>query len=153
MSTIHTKNRTSVPSSPLAEVPMKRHVRGRRLLVLPFTLTLLLLVAASLQPSVLAAPGETPGSLGIVGKDGTIQGTCPLKHTEVRAGISGFLARVRVTQIFSNSATENIEAVYAFPLPQDRAVDDMTIQVGDRTVRGVIKRREEARAIYDQAKR
>ena len=132
---------------------MKRHVRGRRLLVLPFMLTLLLLVAASLQPSVLAAPGETPGSLGIVGKDGTIQGTCPLKHTEVRAGISGFLARVTVTQIFSNSATENIEAVYAFPLPQDGAVDDMTIQVGDRTVRGVIKRREEARAIYDQAKR
>ena len=132
---------------------MKRHVRGRRLLVLPFTLTLLLLVAASLQPSVLAAPGETPGSLGIVGKDGTIQGTCPLKHTEVRAGISGFLARVTVTQIFSNSATENIEAVYAFPLPQDGAVDDMTIQVGDRTVRGAIKRREEARAIYDQAKR
>jgi Ca-activated chloride channel family protein len=132
---------------------MKRYVRGRRLLVLPFMLTLLLLVAASLQPSVLAAPGETPGSLGIVGKDGTIQGTCPLKHTEVRAGISGFLARVTVTQIFSNSATENIEAVYAFPLPQDAAVDDMTIQVGDRTVRGVIKRREEARAIYDQAKR
>jgi Ca-activated chloride channel homolog len=88
-----------------------------------------------------------------VGKDGTIQGACPLKHTEVRAGVSGFLARVTVTQIFSNSATENIEAVYAFPLPQDGAVDDMTIQVGDRTVRGVIKRREEARAIYDQAKR
>ena len=134
---------------------MKCHVRGPRLFVLPFTLTLLLLVADSLQPSVLAAPapGETPGSLGIVGKDGTIQATCPLKHTEVRAGISGFLARVTVTQIFSNTATENIEAVYAFPLPQDAAVDDMTIQVGDRTVRGLIKRREDARAIYENAKR
>jgi len=134
---------------------MKCHVRGPRIFVFPFTLTLLLLVAASLQPSVLAAPapGETPGSLGIVGKDGAIQGTCPLKHTEVRAGISGFLARVTVTQIFSNTATENIEAVYAFPLPQDAAVDDMTIQVGERTVRGLIKRREEARAIYENAKR
>jgi Ca-activated chloride channel family protein len=115
----------------------------------------LLLVAVGLQPSVLAAPapGETPGSLGIVGKDGTIQGTCPLKHTEVRAGISGFLARVTVTQIFSNTATENIEAVYTFPLPQDAAVDDMSIQIGDRTVRGLIKRREDARAIYENAKR
>jgi Ca-activated chloride channel homolog len=141
--------------SMIAEVPMKRHVRGPRFFVLPCTLTLLLLVAVGLQPSVHAAPapGETPGSLGIVGKDGNIQGTCPLKHTEVRAGISGFLARVTVTQIFSNTATENIEAVYAFPLPQDAAVDDMTIQVGDRTVRGLIKRREDARAIYENAKR
>ena len=138
---------------------MKRHVRGPRLFALPFALTLLLLTAATFQPSVLAAPpagevsGQTPGSLGIVGKDGKIQGTCPLKHTDVRAGISGFLARVTVTQTFANTASQNIEAVYTFPLPQDAAVDDMTIQIGDRTVRGLIKRREEARAIYENAKR
>jgi Ca-activated chloride channel family protein len=137
---------------------MKRHVRGPRLFVLPFVLTLLLLTAVTFQPSVLAAPpageasGQTPGSLGIVGKDGKIQSTCPLKHTEVRAGVSGFLARVTVTQTFANTATQNIEAVYTFPLPQDAAVDDMTIQIGDRTVRGLIKRREEARAIYEKAK-
>ena len=137
---------------------MKRHVRGPMRFALPFTLTLLLLTAVNFQPPVLAAPpagetsGQTPGSLGIVGKDGKIQGTCPLKHTEVRAGISGFLARVTVTQTFANTATQNIEAVYTFPLPQDAAVDDMTIQIGDRTVRGLIKRREEARAIYEKAK-
>jgi Ca-activated chloride channel family protein len=138
---------------------MKRNPRGPSFSVLSsILLTALLLVLASPQLSVLAAPppgektGETPGSLGIVGKDGKIQGTCPLKHTDVRAGISGFLARVTLTQIFSNTATQNIEAVYSFPLPQDAAVDDMTIQVGDRTVRSVIKRREEARAIYEHAK-
>jgi Ca-activated chloride channel family protein len=118
----------------------------------------LLLTAITFQPSVLAAPpagetsGQTPGSLSIVGKDRKIQGTCPLKHTDVHAGISGFLARVTVTQVFANTAEQNIEAVYTFPLPQDAAVDDMTIQIGDRTVRGLIKRREEARAIYEKAK-
>jgi Ca-activated chloride channel homolog len=137
---------------------VKRHIRGRRLFALPFAVTLLLLTAVTFQPCVLAAPpagetsGQTPGSLGIVGKDGKIQGTCPLKHTDVRAGISGFLARVTVTQTFANAAKENIEAIYTFPLPQDAAVDDMTIQIGDRTVRGLIKRREEARAIYEHAK-
>jgi Ca-activated chloride channel homolog len=136
---------------------MQRHVRGPRLFALPFALTLLLLASVTFQPSVLAAPaqeavGQTPGWLGIVGKDGKIQGTCPLKHTDVRAGISGFLARVTVTQTFASTATQNIEAVYTFPLPQDAAVDDMTIQIGDRTVRGLIKRREEARAIYEKAK-
>jgi Ca-activated chloride channel family protein len=135
---------------------MKRNPRGPSFRVVStLFLTALLLAVASPKPAVLAAsPGEaaTPGSLGIVGKDGKIQGTCPLKHTDVRAGISGFLARVTVTQIFANTATQNIEAIYTFPLPQDAAVDDMTIQIGNRTVRGLIKRREEARAIYEHAK-
>jgi Ca-activated chloride channel homolog len=148
-----TQNTTT---QPFAEVPMQHHVRGPRLFVLPsILLAVLLLVTLSPRSSVLAAPspGETPGSLRIIGKDGIIQGSCPLKHTDVRAGISGFLARVTVTQIFSNTATQNIEAIYAFPLPQDAALDDMTIRVGDRTVRGLIQRREDARAIYENAKR
>ena len=93
----------------------------------------------------------TEGSLAIVGKDG-VQALCPLKHTYVQAEISGFLARVTVTQHFWNPSKEKIEAVYVFPLPQNAAVDDMTLKVGDRTVRGLIKRREEARAIYDAAR-
>src|ERR1700746_1083317 len=135
---------------------MKRNPRDSSFRVVStIFLTALLLAVASPKPAVLAAsPGEaaTPGSLGIVGKDGKILGACPLKHTDVRAGISGFLARVTVTQIFANTATQNTEAIYTFPLPQDAAVDDMTIQIGDRTVRSVIKRREEARAIYDHAR-
>jgi Ca-activated chloride channel homolog len=135
---------------------MKRQPRGSRLSVVPaILLSLLLIVIASPGPQIHAAPapGEvTPGSLGILGKDGKIEATCPLKHTDVRAGISGFLAHVTVTQVFSNTSTQNMEAVYAFPLPQDAAVDDMSIQIGDRTVRGVIKRREDARAIYEHAK-
>jgi Ca-activated chloride channel homolog len=103
-------------------------------------------------PSVSAGLNETPGSLGIIGKDGSVSGGCPLRHTEVRGAISGFLARVTVTQTFENTATNKIEAVYAFPLPENAAVDDMTIQIGKRTLRGIIKKREEARAIYEQAK-
>ncbi|MFS8086400.1 MAG: VIT domain-containing protein, partial [Acidobacteriota bacterium] len=77
---------------------------------------------------------------------------CPLKHTEVKAEISGFLSRVIVTQEFENPFKEKIEAVYTFPLPQNAAVDDMTMIVGDRTVRGKILRREEAQAVYEAAK-
>jgi Ca-activated chloride channel homolog len=106
----------------------------------------------STNTTVAAAPGETSGSLRILGKEGSLGGACPLKHTEVRGAIRGFVARVEVTQTFENSAAQNIEAVYSFPLPENAAVDDMTIQVGTRTVRGVIKQRDEARAIYEKAK-
>ena len=77
---------------------------------------------------------------------------CPLKHTSAKAEISGFLSRVVVTQEFENPFDEKIEAVYTFPLPQNAAVDDMTMIVGDRTVRGKILRREEAEAVYEAAK-
>ena len=77
---------------------------------------------------------------------------CPLKHTDVQAEITGFLARVNVTQEFQTTAADKIEAVYVFPLPQNSAVDDMTMTVGDRVVKGAIKRREEARLIYENAR-
>src|SRR6266511_1665570 len=102
---------------------------------------------------VLAQNTATQGSLQIVDPSGAPKAICPLKHTDVKAEISGFISRVTVTQEFENPFKEKIEAVYTFPLPQNAAVDDMTIRVGDRTVRGRIKRREEARAVYEAAKK
>jgi Ca-activated chloride channel family protein len=102
---------------------------------------------------VEAAPGKvTQGVLRVLSQKGEANLECPLKRTDVQAEISGSLARVNVTQEFQNPLGEKIEAVYVFPLPQNAAVDDMTMQVGDRTVKGKIKRREEARAIYDAAR-
>ena len=94
----------------------------------------------------------TQGQLHVVDPSGKPKADCPLKHTDVKARISGFLARVTVTQEFENPFKEKIEAVYTFPLPQNAAVDDMTMIVGDRTVRGKILRREEAQAVYEAAK-
>ena len=132
---------------------MRRHLLRAPSVVV--CLSLVTLAAVTFWPgqsTVAAAPEATAGSLGIVGKNGAITGSCPLRHTEVRSAISGFLARVNVTQQFENTAPQRIEAVYTFPLPENAAVDDMTIQIGTRTVRGVVRKREEARAIYEQAK-
>jgi len=126
-----------------------------RPLSLVVCLSLVILTAIILWPAestVSAASGETAGSLAILGKDGSVKSTCPLRHTQVRGAISGFLARVNVTQTFENTASQKIEAIYTFPLPENAAVDDMTIQIGTRTIRGVIRKREEARAIYEKAR-
>jgi Ca-activated chloride channel homolog len=137
----------------IAEAPMQRHPLGPVSVVVCLSLVILsAVVLGPSQPAVSAAVDETAGSLAIIGRDGSVNGSCPLRHTEVRAAVSGFLARVTVTQTFGNPAFQKIEAVYAFPLPENAAVDDMTIQIGSRTVRGVIRKREEARAIYEKAK-
>ncbi|NEO51715.1 MAG: after-VIT domain-containing protein [Okeania sp. SIO3B5] len=78
--------------------------------------------------------------------------TFPLKHTEVKAKIAGNLSRVQVTQQFENPFTEPLEATYVFPLPDEAAVDEMEIKIGDRLIKGNIKKREEAKKIYQQAK-
>ena len=70
---------------------------------------------------------------GLYGKTGEQQLVFPLKHTEVKAKIAGNVSRVEVTQTFANPLTEPLEAVYVFPLPDEAAVDEMKIKIGDRT--------------------
>ena len=91
----------------------------------------------------------TQGALHVKTENEIVE--CPLKHTDVKAIISGFIARVTVTQTFENPYDEKIEAVYVFPLPHTAAVDDMTMVIGERRVVGLIKRRAEARAVYERA--
>src|SRR5262245_25285373 len=120
---------------------------------LAVAIALVNLVPASDSGAVEAATRKvTQSALQAIGRDGQPRAECPLKHTDVKAEVSGSLARVTVTQEFHNPFQEKIEAVYVFPLPQSAAVDDMTMIVGDRTIKGKIKRREEARAIYEAAR-
>jgi Ca-activated chloride channel family protein len=107
----------------------------------------LIVAAGSYHATANSRVDERAGSL--IARDGT---PCPLKNTAVKAEISGPLARVRVTQTFTNASREKIEAVYVFPLPPGAAVDEMTMLVGDRVIKGTIKRREEALAIYEAAR-
>ncbi len=99
-----------------------------------------------------ASKKQTSASLQVFNQDGKPVGECPLKHTEVKAEVSGFISRVTVTQNFENPFTDKIEAIYVFPLPHAAAVDDLTMVIGDRTIKGKIMRREEAQAAYANAK-
>ena len=114
------------------------------------TAALSLLLSAGAATAQPQAPTE--GMLQAAGPDGKPVGPCPLEHTDVHVRITGMVARVEVTQKFHNPFDYKIEGVYVFPLSQDAAVDDMTMTVGDRVVRGLIKPREEARQIYEAAK-
>lgn len=103
--------------------------------------------------SATATPRPLGGDLRILSPEGQPLGACPLERTEVEVDIVGYVARVRVVQKFYNPTDEKIEAIYVFPLPEDGAVDDMTMTVGDRRIAGQIKPRKDARRIYEAAKR
>ncbi len=109
---------------------------------------------ANKRPGNLAE-GINPGTLEVkqIGKIKTDKKLeLPLQHTDVKIEISGFVASATVTQYYHNPFKKPIEAVYTFPLPDDAAVDDMQMMIGQRTIKGLIKRKEEARQIYEQAR-
>ncbi|HEU4408573.1 MAG TPA: VIT domain-containing protein [Polyangiaceae bacterium] len=76
----------------------------------------------------------------------------PLERTEVEAKVSGPVATVRVRQVFRNTSAVPIEAVYLFPLPHEASVFEMVMRIGGRTVRGVVKEKEEAKRAYERAR-
>lgn len=119
-------------------------------LALAIGILCLLLVPSS---NVLATNLDTGTSqLQIVDKDGKSAGFVPLRHTSIQAEISGFVARISVTQEFENVLPNAVEAIYVFPLPHESAVDGMTMRVGGREIRAVIREREEARKIFEAAR-
>lgn len=115
-------------------------------------------VALGTRTSTTAAKTGAPagesnaGALNAVDRDGKAMGQCPLEHTDVKVEVSGPLARVNVTQEFTNPHSTAIEAVYTFPLSQRAAVDNMTMRIGERVVKGRIKPKDEARKIYEDAR-
>jgi Ca-activated chloride channel family protein len=76
----------------------------------------------------------------------------PPLATDVRISIAGVVARVAVTQRFRNPSELWAEAVYAFPLPDDAAVDRLRMTIGERVIEGEIHERAEAEQIYGAAR-
>jgi len=91
-----------------------------------------------------------PGQGQLVTKEGKL---FPLKLTEVKAEVAGAVADVVVRQTFTNPYDLPIEAIYVFPLPDRAAISDFHLEVGRYRIRGEIRRREEAREVYEQAKK
>jgi Ca-activated chloride channel family protein len=96
---------------------------------------------------------EAPGSGALMAKVEEKQVPMPLKHTDVRASVSGYIGAVAVTQQFLNPYSSKIEAVYVFPLPHNAAVNEFIMTIGERRIRGIIRERQEAEQLYQEAKR
>jgi Ca-activated chloride channel family protein len=108
------------------------------------------------RPETPAPPGDDSlgsGALIAILTDAEKEVPVPLKHTDVQAIISGYIATVDVTQQFHNPYDVKIEAKYVFPLPQNAAINEFIMTIGERRIRGIIRERQEAERIYLEARR
>ncbi|MFM8478623.1 MAG: VIT domain-containing protein [Planctomycetaceae bacterium] len=110
-------------------------------------------IARGDTPTATAA-ADRPGCGALMAKlpDVAEEVPVPLKHTSVNGSIDGYIATVDVTQQFHNPWSSKIEAVYVFPLPDNAAVNEFVMTIGERTIRGIIREREEAEKIYSEAR-
>jgi Ca-activated chloride channel family protein len=97
-------------------------------------------------------PSEDPATGELRVQQGHRLLALPLTEVAFDTIVRGTVADTEVRQVFENPFDEPIEAVYVFPLPHDAAVDDYAIEVGDRTITGVMKTRADARKTYETAR-
>jgi Ca-activated chloride channel family protein len=102
-----------------------------------------LLAALLLLPLTLSAQEL------LVKNGGAVQ-SAPAVETAAHLRIRGLILRGEVTQKFHNDASNCVEAVYTFPLPENAAVDRLRMKIGERIVEGEIKERGEAHAVDEQ---
>jgi Ca-activated chloride channel homolog len=117
----------------------------------PFAAAFAVALAAS-TAAIADPPIDDHPRLAYVASDGT-RAELPLVQSRVDADIRGPIAQIRLTQRYANPLSAAVDAVYVFPLPDDAAVGGMVLATADRKVRAVIKRRDDARRAYDEAKR
>ena len=95
------------------------------------------------QGTLLLEKPETPGRYD----------PAPMQQTHAQILVTGPIARALVKQRFLNPGTGWAEAIYAFPLPEDAAVDRLRMRLGDRILEGRIEEKEAARQTYAAAAR
>ncbi len=78
----------------------------------------------------------------------------PSLHLKSHADVSinGLIAKITLSQTFTNHTDIWQEGVYIFPLPENSAVNHMEMRIGDRRIVGEIKEKQQAKKIYQQAK-
>ncbi|KAL2614045.1 hypothetical protein R1flu_025737 [Riccia fluitans] len=77
----------------------------------------------------------------------------PLVSLSAHASICQSSSRLTLKQSFSNPSKEVIsEAAYSFPIYESAAVVEFTCKIDGRTIRGVVREKQQARKIYETAK-
>ncbi|MCA1377919.1 MULTISPECIES: marine proteobacterial sortase target protein [unclassified Bradyrhizobium] len=108
--------------------------------------------SATTEQASLLQPGEARSGSLLLKEDGTTTEAIRL-GTDIDITVSGPTLRARVTQAFRNPTKDWVEATYVYPLAAGGAVDTLKMVVGDRVIIGDIKERQQARVIYEEARR
>ena len=77
--------------------------------------------------ALLAAP-NTPAA-GLLVADGGFGGVLEVKEHEARVTLNNGVAVTKVTQVFHNTESRQVEALYTFPVPKGASVSGFSMWI------------------------
>lgn len=110
------------------------------------------LVAAVLAVLTLFQPPAARAA-GLLIADGGFGGVLELKEHDVKVTINNGIAVTKVTQIFKNTESRQVEALYTFPVPKGASVANFSMWIGGKEMVGEVLEKKRAREIYESYKR
>ena len=72
-----------------------------------------------------------------------------IRSVDVNATVNDQIAQVQLAQTFQNTGSRTLEARLLFPLPEDAAIDRLTLVVDGKELPGRLLKKAEARRIYE----
>ncbi len=108
-------------------------------------ISIILIAAFGLTASVCHAAG-------ILTPVGSRHQPIQIRDHHVNVVINNGFAMTEVQQTFYNPNTEDLEAMYSFPLPKSASLSEVTIYVGEREIHGEVLEKLKAQQIYEDEK-
>jgi Ca-activated chloride channel family protein len=96
-----------------------------------------------------AATAVAGGTLTPVG---SAQQPIQIRSHQVNVVINNGFAQTEVLQTFFNPNGQDLEAIYAFPVPKSASLSEVTITTGERTLQGEVLPKKDAEAAYEDEK-
>ena len=112
-----------------------------------------LVALAALGVAALLAPHESASAAGLLIADGGLGGALEVKEHEVRVTINNGVAVTRVHQVFLNTESRPVEALYTFPVPRGASVANFSMWINGKEMVGEVLEKARAREIYNSYKR
>ena len=75
-----------------------------------------------------------------------------IRDHHVNVVINNGFSMTEVHQTFYNANSEDLEAIYSFPLPKSASLSEVTLYVGEREIQGEVLEKQKARQIYADEK-
>ncbi|MGH4139848.1 VIT and vWA domain-containing protein [Clostridium sp.] len=75
-----------------------------------------------------------------------------LKEVNIRGNLCGEFAEYTIDHVYENKGTNDVEAIYTFPIPERAVISGFEAVLGGRTIKGLIQDKDEANKIYENFK-
>src|SRR6266542_591024 len=105
---------------------------------------------ALLAIGALAAPQARAAGLLIA--DGGFGGVLEIKEHDVHVTVNNGVAVTKVTQVFHNTESRQVEALYTFPMPKGASVAGFSMWINGKEMVGEVLEKKRAREIYNSYK-